>query len=575
MSVDKADILRATNIADVVGERVALRRNGNGFVGLCPFHQEKTASFRVNVDRQTFKCFGCGQGGDVITFVQLSEGLQFVDALQALATRAGLGDVQGNPEEARRRDELRRVCAWAAHVFECYYSRAEGADARSYMRKRGYCSQTTDAFGVGFALNSWGELMRLAEAKKIPLDLLQAAGLIRSKEGQRYDCFRDRIMFPISTASGSVVGFGGRAMTDSAYAKYLNSPEHPVFQKSKLLFGLAQAKQEILSRREAIVVEGYMDVLAAHQAGFPHAVAVMGTALTKSHIESLTRLADRILIVLDGDTAGFLTASKSCDIAIASGATNTGIVCLPGGNDPADVLMNGGSGKFAEALESARSPIDYQSAYLRWCGRTPTQVANRLAEMIAQHSDPIWREKAAREAAEKSGVTFGAMQTAMSRAGAGKKPASQRAASATSNGLPMARRVVLGAMLHDKNGDLRRRLSGREEVFGKGPEREIAEAIVAGYAKSQQLEILGVIGALSEEATAVLAEISASEELESPSDDALAASVEALSSVERDFEVERAIRETTEAVQQGDTNLAQKRLSALRDKLLERHRGEQ
>jgi len=349
-------IRQANDVAALIRETVSLKKAGSGFVGLCPFHREKTPSFHVNPERQIFKCFGCGAGGDVFSFVMKHDGLSFPEALQQLAERAHIEIPQSEFSGAPRgeKTKLYDVNAWAADVFHrCLVEHAMGKQALEYLLGRGLTMETIRQFRLGYSPDGWDGLAKGATKRKIPHDLLQAAGLLTSSENsdRLYDRFRNRVMFPIFDAQDRVIGFGARALDDSE-PKYLNSPETPLFSKGRTLYGVDRARQAFRDVRRAVIVEGYMDVIAAHQHGFAYTVGVLGTALSREHVQLLRRYVDEAILLFDADNAGQSSASRSVD-AFAAEEMPVRVATLPDGLDPDEMLKERGAKAFSGCLEAA------------------------------------------------------------------------------------------------------------------------------------------------------------------------------------------------------------------------------
>ncbi|MFQ6048448.1 MAG: DNA primase, partial [Phycisphaerae bacterium] len=311
-------IQQATNIVDLIGQYVALKPAGANHKGLCPFHNEKTPSFYVSASKQIFKCFGCGAGGDVFTFLQLREGISFAEARAWLAQRAGIRLEPTSQDRPAGPDQnaLARVNDWAARFFRRQLLEPGiGAVARQYLAGRKISQQTAEAFGLGYAPDRWDGLLTAAQARGISTGLLAAAGLIRPRSGGEgfYDTFRHRLIFPIRDLPDRVIGFGGRTLGDDS-AKYINSPETVLFEKGRNLYGLDLAKQPITRAGQAVIVEGYTDCLMAHQHGLAQTVATLGTALTEAHVQVLRRFADRAVVVFDPDEAGQRAADRALEV---------------------------------------------------------------------------------------------------------------------------------------------------------------------------------------------------------------------------------------------------------------------
>ncbi|MFQ5774764.1 MAG: DNA primase [Kiloniellaceae bacterium] len=355
------DDLRArVPLAGVVARRVKLVRRGREQVGLCPFHNEKTPSFTVSEDKGFYHCFGCGAHGDVIGFVMRTEGLSFPEAVERLAGESGLPVPRSSPEAraaARRHADLLEVLEAAASWFEERLRGAEGAAARAYLEGRGVAPETAAAFRLGFAPDRRGLLRAALNPRGLDDASLVEAGLIKCPEdgGPVREYFFDRLIFPITDRRGRVIAFGGRALGDSP-AKYLNSPETPLFHKGRVLYNLARARQAALDTGELIVAEGYTDVIALSQAGFPAAVAPLGTAVTAEQIAELWRLAEEPVLCLDGDEAGRRAAYRAAERALAQLRPGRSLrfAVLPKGEDPDSLVRAGGPAAMRAVLAAAR-----------------------------------------------------------------------------------------------------------------------------------------------------------------------------------------------------------------------------
>lgn len=355
------EIRQRVGIVDVVSEYVAVKRTGKSYKGLCPFHSEKTPSFTVSDEFQTWHCFGCGEHGDVFSFLMRVENLTFPEVLERLAKRAG---VELEPVQARqsgRKQLLAGINSMAAAYYSALLKRTP--IAMEYLRGRGLADQTIEQFRLGYAAPAWDGLVRHLTQKGVDMKNAAQAGLVIQRDrGGYYDRFRHRIVFPIFDIQERVVGFGGRAMGDDE-PKYLNSPETPLFSKAGSLYGLSPARKSIADNGHAIVVEGYMDVITAHQAGFSNCVATLGTALTLEHIKLLSRYAGRVVLAYDADSAGMAAALKGaamfgeveCDVRIAR---------LPSGDDPDSLLREGRASEFADAVSKALPVVDCRLAIL-------------------------------------------------------------------------------------------------------------------------------------------------------------------------------------------------------------------
>jgi DNA primase len=384
---DAKERIRArVDLAQLIGEQVVLKPAGRGQLkGLCPFHAEKTPSFHVHVDRGFFYCFGCGAKGDAFDYVMRTRGVAFVEALALLGERTGVAIEPAAPRQGRRRD-LEDVNRIALSYFR---SRLEGSPALAYLLGRGLERESVERWELGYAPEGWDGLLRFALGKGVRDDDLLAAGLqVEHERGRRYDRFRDRVMFPLRDGLGRLLGFAGRVLGD-ALPKYLNTPETELFKKSELLYGLDRARTAIRESGEAIVVEGYMDVIALHQAGFPNAVASLGTALTSEHAEALARLdAQRVLLAFDADEAGQRAVLAGLDRSIGRRFL-VQAVTIPSGKDPADAVLGGDREAFAAALRSGVSEVAFRFEHVVGQHDTSSDEGRRaVLEALASSLQP-------------------------------------------------------------------------------------------------------------------------------------------------------------------------------------------
>jgi len=361
----KERVREAVDIVDLVGSYLSLRRAGKGFVALCPWHDDSRPSLQVNPERQTYRCWVCDVGGDVFNFLMRMERLEFREALEQLADRAGIQVPRGRGGlPADDKAALSRTLDWAAARFRDFLQTApEAAAAREYLSGRGLAAAVLERFGVGFAPESWDWLLRQASAAGVAVPLLERTGLVVKRDDRpgHYDRFRGRVMFPIRDPLGRCVAFGGRILPGSRVeaAKYVNSPETPLFSKSSMLYGLDTAREAMAASGRAVVVEGYTDCLAARQAGCGEVVAVLGTALGERHAKLLRRYADRVILVLDGDDAGRRRANEILGLLLAE-PIDLRIARLPAGVDPCDLLVAQGRDAFEAILSAAVDPLDYR-----------------------------------------------------------------------------------------------------------------------------------------------------------------------------------------------------------------------
>ena len=439
----KRRVKDASDIVQVVTGYFPLQRKGRNLWACCPFHQEKTPSFSVNPEGQYFKCFGCGKGGDVFSFVMAVERMDFPEALASLAERAHIP----MPERGRSAEESRlwdlgknllyRLNGFAARFFRQQLEADEGRSAREYLHRRGLTAESVERYGLGYAPDSWEALTRELAGHKAEARHMVAAGLATErKDGSGvYDCFRNRLIFPIQDLAGRVVGFGARALADTDTPKYLNSRETPIFSKGQTVFGLPQAREAIQEKRRVFLMEGYTDVIMAWQKGFPESVATLGTALAPAHLRLLRRFAEKVFLIYDSDQAGLAAAERSLDIFFEAELAAR-IVTLAPGLDPCDFLVERGPEAFTERLDASVELFDFKLSAVRQQHDLASVHGRRAAvkalmDTVARAADPIMAAELRRRAAE----AFGLPEEALVAELAGRRGRSDRSAqSARSDG---------------------------------------------------------------------------------------------------------------------------------------------
>lgn len=407
-SAIKDQVKEATDIVAVIGQYVALKKRGVNYLGLCPFHTEKTPSFNVHPDRQFFHCFGCGKGGDVFTFLMEHEGWTFPETLKYCADRAGIRLPERRSDdsaEARRRNDVYEVLRIANDGYQRALFLPQGKHALEYITNRGFREETLKRAGIGYAPNAYDTLTRAARAQGLSEQALLNAGLLsESQRGDRpYDRFRNRITFPIHNLSGKVVGFGARAILPEDEPKYLNSPETEVYHKGQILYGLHFAREAIRRADRALLVEGYLDWLTMVENGFENVVAVSGTALTDQQAATLARFCRRVTLIFDADSAGQRAALRGIEIAINAGVS-VDIAALPTGEDPDSFLHRHGPERFRQLLDAVSSVIDFRVERERaQAGSLDFMALERLAkefaDLASRISEPARRDAFLSEAA--------------------------------------------------------------------------------------------------------------------------------------------------------------------------------
>jgi DNA primase len=394
-----AEIKSKLPVVDVVGETVVLKRAGSAYKGLCPFHAEKTPSFIVSPDRESWHCFGCGEGGDIFTFLMRRDGVDFREALSRLAEKAGVELSERSAKEDRLRRRLREALEAAIAWYREVLLQARQADAaRRYLDERGLTAATLERFAIGYAPNTWDALTRRLILRGFSNEELIGAGLASpSSRGGVIDKFRGRIIIPIRDASGRATGLGGRILPGAEGPKYLNSPAGPLFDKSRTLFGIDLAKAAIRREKLAVIVEGYTDVMAAHQAGFANVVASLGTALTGGQIELATRYADAVALAYDVDLAGEAATQRGLleELGPDQSVSKVRVVRVPSGKDP-DELIRNDPDAWRTAVASAKPVIEY------FIDRTADEVdldsvsgkrelTGRVLALLKRVGDPVER----------------------------------------------------------------------------------------------------------------------------------------------------------------------------------------
>ena len=417
------EVVARNPIEDVVGQYVHLKRSGSNLFGLCPFHGEKTASFSVAPDKGIYYCFGCHKGGGVIQFEMEIEGLSYGDAVRALAKRAGIQVPEDEQYQSRYRQQER---LWALHkeaarFFHTQLYSPAGAEALEYTAKRGMSKSIITKFGIGYSPNSWSELTDLLKKKGYTDQELRDSGLVTvsQKNGNLFDRFRDRLMFPIIDVRGNVIGFGGRIMnSDSSAAKYLNSPETLIFNKRKNLFALNYAKKS--KQGFLILVEGYMDAISLHQYGFDCAVASLGTALTEDGAALLSRYTDQVVLIYDGDSAGQNATQRAIPILEKAGL-QVKVLKMRDAKDPDEFLKKYGADRFKLLLEESSNRVEYQLAAIakKYDLQDDDQKVKFLQEsanLVSTLDSPVQREVYSGRVAQTAKISMDTMKSEVERA---------------------------------------------------------------------------------------------------------------------------------------------------------------
>ncbi|HEX7928127.1 MAG TPA: DNA primase, partial [bacterium] len=394
---DQADILQ------IIGERVTLAPAGANWKGLCPFHNEKSPSFMVNPGRRMFHCFGCGAGGSVVDFVMRYERAEFPEAVRMLAERLGInvGSDRGRSPDEPALAALREA---QGYYHDVLMTRQEGEPGRAYLRGRNLDEGVWKQFGLGYAVDEWRGLTQAAQRKGVAMPALLSAGLVKEgKGGNAYDLLRKRVIFPIHNPGGKVIAFGGRVIDKEDNPKYLNSPETRVYHKHQVLFGMHQGQEAMRKARQALLVEGYLDVIRLHLHGFTQAVATCGTALTEDHLKLLERYVDKVVLLFDGDEAGIKAALRSAPLFLNRGV-EARVLLLPDGLDPDDYLQRDGADAFRQRADAAEPLLEWVAFQtLQRNGRSPQgkdKSLRALVPMLAGIGQPTLRDVTVRHVAD-------------------------------------------------------------------------------------------------------------------------------------------------------------------------------
>ena len=423
MAYSREDIDRVrerTDLVELASEVTRVKRSGRSVMAVCPFHSEKTPSLSIDPARGLFHCFGCGKSGDIFGWIQETQGLGFSDALELLARRAGV-TLTKDPDAAKRRDRRERLVDAVEQTVSFYNERLRTGDdaghARSYLRSRGYDADVVEQFHLGYAPDGWEALVKHLRGSGVSDEAMVGAGLAsKSRRGGLVDRFRNRLMFPIYDVRGDAVGFGARLL-DGDGPKYLNSPETPIYHKSRLLYGLNWAKSQIVRSDESVVVEGYTDVIALHLADMPVAVATCGTALGEEHLDLLRRFSKRVVLAFDADEAGAGAAERGFERSVP-GDLDLRVAILPEGRDPADLVSEGDVDDLKAAIASSIPLLQFRiDRELAGFDMTEPEARGRAvraaAALISLHPDAVVRHEYAVLVSRRTGVDVGAVESTL------------------------------------------------------------------------------------------------------------------------------------------------------------------
>ena len=504
MAYSREDIDRVrerTDLVELASEVTKVKRSGRSVMAVCPFHSEKTPSLSIDPARGLFHCFGCGKSGDVFGWVQETQGLGFSDAVEFLARRAGVTLTQ-DPEAAKKRDRRERLIDAVGRAVAFYHDRLKTADdagsARSYLRNRGYDTDVVDRFQLGYSPDAWETLVTHLRDAGVRDEAMVGAGLAsRSRRGTLVDRFRNRLMFPIYDVRGDAVGFGARLLGGDG-PKYLNSPETPIYHKARLLYGLNWSKSQIVRSDEAVVVEGYTDVIAFHLADMPIAVATCGTAMGEDHLDLLRRFSKRVVLAFDADEAGAGAAERGFERSVP-GDLDLRVAVLPEGRDPADLVAEGEVGVLSSAIEEAVPLLQFRidrelARFTLHEAESRGKAVRAAAALIALHPDSVVRQEYAVLLSRRTGVDLPIVESAIADRGTRPLPI-ESVDEERLTGAQRTEREVLRLLLANDRGI--RALGPTADLFSVPQHRaafEIVEGILDGLEPGASPDLGSAIG---------------------------------------------------------------------------------
>jgi DNA primase len=483
---DIEQVRAATDLVELVGEVTKVSRTGRAVMAVCPFHQEKAPSLSIDPARGLYHCFGCGKSGDLFRFVQEIHSLDFTDAVELLARRAGV-TLHRDPEAARRQSRREALIAAVEKAVVFYHQRLrrapDAATARGYLRSRGYDTEQVASYRLGYSPGGGDVLVGSLREEQVPEEVMTAAGLaVRSRSGRLFDRFRDRVMFPIFDVRGDAVGFGARVLGGEG-PKYLNSPDSVIYQKSHLLYGLNWAKSAIVREGLAVVVEGYTDVIALAEAGRPLAVATCGTALGESHLDLLRRFTEKVVLMFDADEAGVEASLRGFERSVP-GDLDLRVALLPEGRDPADLASAGETAAIEEAIRASVPLLQFRidkemDRYDLGEAEARGRAVRAVAALVARHPDRVTRHEYAVEVARRTGVALEVVTAAVDQAARQAQPEAPAApppAADRLSGEEKAEQELLRLMLANHPGI---RTAGLGEDLFTRPEHRAAYHLLA------------------------------------------------------------------------------------------------
>ena len=496
------EVRASANIVDVVGSYVALRKRGRNYLGLCPFHSEKEPSFTVSNEKQIFHCFGCGASGSVFDFVMRTRNLSFAEAVKDLANRFGipLAEEKETAQAKKIREmaeRLYQVNTLAGRYFhQTLFDRSSGRMAREYLRSRGMGDETIKDFQLGYAPKSWEGLKSFFRKEKVDLKVAAQAGLLVQKsQGDSYDRFRNRLMFPIKDMRGRTVGFGGRALDDSM-PKYLNSPETLIFHKGRTLYGLSTAREACRQNNETLVVEGYFDLLALYNKSIRHVVAPLGTALTLHHVRMLSRLAPQAVLVFDGDEAGMKAALRSLEFFLRE-KLPVRFLPLPEGMDPDDFINKEGREAFIQLLTEANPLMEVflEQSLVNYDGSVEgrLKVVRTVAPMLRLLDSPTVQESYLRILDQRLGVSEEVLRAELALTGPRRKSAVASQKKEKELGLPEWEEGIVRILVNYPQWIPTLEENSALDSFKRKDWAEVGRLLIKYYREGGKLDLSGLL----------------------------------------------------------------------------------
>jgi len=483
------EIREHNDIVELISEYVPLKKQGKNYAGLCPFHEEKKPSFSVSPQRQIFHCFGCGMGGNIFKFLMGYQKMSFLDAVRFLADRAHITlparSTDGDSSQYEALYKANHLAA--AHYYQQLQESADAEKARRYLDRRGFTAPIVERFRLGYAPPGWDGLINRARRRGIDPETLYRAGLVLKRDFAEgyYDRFRDRLIFPITNVSGKFIGFGGRVLEETDEVKYINSPETPIYQKGRVLYGLHQASQAIRQAGRAVIVEGYTDLLSLVQAGVDNVVASLGTALTHPQARLLSRYAKEAILLYDADSAGVAAAERGADMLLGAGLS-VRVLSLPAGMDPDQAIREKGADYIVEALSRAETLLDFKLRYLlerqdNTSISSQAEVIEALGRTVAMVADPIKRGLYVREIAERLKIKEELVILAIDRASPRRKRKQEAPVTVdemVTEGAELLERKILALLLQNPDTIPNWREKILTEDFSHPDHRRIAERLL-------------------------------------------------------------------------------------------------